>query len=259
MPKELWASIGVDLEESRAWPEVPMQQTYRGSTVLLHPETTQWAASIHARTESVKTIYETWTYLRRFLSAATWASRCGFGELYAMGSSQPSDFDREGPAPYFPPGRRRASPLWAPELSDRRALLALALYREGRAMRRRSAQSYLSFFKVLEILAKGKSQITALVEKHLDDARRLAVQDMDKHEWQEQSDSALAITLYEQGRCAIAHAHSDPIIDPDDSLQLRDIAIHVPLVLTVAELVIEKELGVLREPPLDWNPEWSLV
>jgi hypothetical protein len=50
--------------------------------------------------------------------------------------------------------------------------------------------------------------------------------------------------LYESGRCAVAHAHNDPVVDPDDYDHLRRVRADLPLVRALAEHAIEHALGV---------------
>ena len=52
--------------------------------------------------------------------------------------------------------------------------------------------------------------------------------------------------LYESGRCAIAHAYVDPIVDPDDVSDLRRLSDDLYIVKAIAEHLIEAELKVSR-------------
>jgi hypothetical protein len=52
--------------------------------------------------------------------------------------------------------------------------------------------------------------------------------------------------LYESGRCAIAHAYADPIIDPDDVSDLRRLSEDLYIVKEIAEHLIDSELKVSR-------------
>lgn len=54
----------------------------------------------------------------------------------------------------------------------------------------------------------------------------------------------LADHLYASGRCAIAHASSNPIIDPDRPEDARRLFQELPLVEALAALAIEENLGV---------------
>jgi hypothetical protein len=52
--------------------------------------------------------------------------------------------------------------------------------------------------------------------------------------------------LYESGRCAVAHAYADPIVDPDDVSDLRRLSEDLYIVKEIAEYLIETELKVSR-------------
>lgn len=236
-----------------------MRLTYRSALLLLRPDTERVLASVSLEIASSEQYNGTFLMLRRFLSAVTWGSRCGFREQGRLGGgSALPDVGRGPQDPYVAPRHPRAHPLWAPEPSDPRALLALTLFREG-IVERNPVFQYLSFFKVLEVVVLGRDRIVGLAAKHLGRARQKAALMLDPAERPTGSDAEVALNLYQEGRCAIAHAHSQPLIDPDDPQDTRDIAIAVPLVRSLAEVVIECELGVPRWPPANWRPEWSRI
>ena len=58
----------------------------------------------------------------------------------------------------------------------------------------------------------------------------------------EQND--VANYLFVSGRCAIAHAYSEPIVDPEDPDDLRRLQQDLPIVKALAEYLIEFELGI---------------
>jgi hypothetical protein len=52
--------------------------------------------------------------------------------------------------------------------------------------------------------------------------------------------------LYESGRCAISHAYSDPVADPDDASVLRRLSQDILVVKAIAVQLIESELWISR-------------
>jgi Methylamine utilization protein MauJ len=52
--------------------------------------------------------------------------------------------------------------------------------------------------------------------------------------------------LYGSGRCAIAQAYADPIVDPDDVSDLRRLSGDLHIVKEIAEYLIANELKVSR-------------
>jgi len=49
--------------------------------------------------------------------------------------------------------------------------------------------------------------------------------------------------LYASGRCAVAHAYADPLVDPDDISDLHRLSQDLYVIKAVAEHLIEVELG----------------
>jgi hypothetical protein len=55
------------------------------------------------------------------------------------------------------------------------------------------------------------------------------------------------VHLFESGRCAIAHAKADPIINPDDPRDARRLGAELPIMQALAVSAIETHLGVQTE------------
>ncbi|WP_354124624.1 methylamine utilization protein MauJ [Bradyrhizobium sp. LA6.10] len=177
--------------------------------------------------------------LMRFVSNLSWVESCGHIVVELSGSSLPA-----------PLGLSRDTGIitcdsfdlsYFPEPADSRALLALALMREGRGLNH-PAYSFLSFFRVLEVAFDGrqrKSWVDAAlttvrgngVQEVIEALRNKGIQDIGYH-------------LFESGRCAIAHANTQPIVDPDKPDDLRRLSFEAPLIRALAQKLIEEELGV---------------
>jgi hypothetical protein len=52
--------------------------------------------------------------------------------------------------------------------------------------------------------------------------------------------------LYDSGRCAVAHAYSDPIVDPDDVSDLRRLTEDLRVVKAIAEHLLRVEMKISR-------------
>ena len=50
--------------------------------------------------------------------------------------------------------------------------------------------------------------------------------------------------LYISGRCAVAHAFADPIVDPDDVTDLRRLSEDIWLMRNLTAYLIEREFGI---------------
>ncbi|MGD9788547.1 MAG: methylamine utilization protein MauJ [Sulfuricellaceae bacterium] len=64
----------------------------------------------------------------------------------------------------------------------------------------------------------------------------------------QKTESDIAQYLYESGRCAVAHAFSDPLIDPDDLIHLRRLSADLDIARALAEHLIKHELHVPDYP-----------
>ena len=53
--------------------------------------------------------------------------------------------------------------------------------------------------------------------------------------------------LYVQGRCAVAHAFNDPVVDPDIPSDLQRLAEDLPIIEELSAIAIEKELGIISK------------
>lgn len=104
--------------------------------------------------------------------------------------------------------------------------------------------SFLSFFKVLNVrFASGPEQkawITSALGS-LTEARavaRLAILTA--------SVPDAAEYLYLSGRCAVAHAFSSPLVDPNDINDQRRLADDLPVIRSLAARLVTTEFGVAR-------------
>jgi hypothetical protein len=176
--------------------------------------------------------------IRHYLSSLCWVERAGIRETGVTGGSGPFLLGR---------GLRGSVVTdhfqhdYLPDPSDSRVRLALALYREGM-----SAESVphrlLSFFKVLNILFSSGKEQASWINANLNFLRdHSAVQRLGQL-GTEVSD--VGAYLYESGRCAVAHAYSEPLIDPENIEDNRRLARDLPLVRALAEHLIEAEFGL---------------
>jgi hypothetical protein len=161
-----------------------------------------------------------------------------------------SEADRESPRfnylelrqlVYFGFGRYDFEDLPNPPRAEQK--LALALYREGLGSNNEFYQ-FLSFFKTLNIrYSNGPAQIdwinANVSSLNIPTPRVAELQTSDPN-------ADVGTYLYNQGRCAIAHAAVQPIRDPDDPTDLLAIRKDLPVIQELARIFIEKELGVPR-------------
>ena len=159
--------------------------------------------------------------MRRFLSAIAWT--CGFPvrDVTTGGGGFPLNLGRAQPLPAptsttVAVGRWELPGNYLPQPTEPKARLALALYREALGLEHDSEPySFLGYAKILNIALKdGKTQIAWI---------NGAIHQLKDHFAKERlsklaaSESNVGDYLYASGRCAIAHANADPIVDPDDA------------------------------------------
>ena len=136
-----------------------------------------------------------------------------------------------------------------PEITDKDAMLALALIREGRGINH-AGYAFLSVLSRTRSRAPINDKETHRVDlpgaslanltghgveggaRRLKDQKaRKASTDVGKH-------------LYELGRCAMAHANRQPIIDPDKPDHMRRLNSELPIMRVLAVKAIEEVFGV---------------
>jgi hypothetical protein len=241
-----WLNVAV--KGSASWPTEETTVVFQGKRLILKPATHDTEQSVHINLRGINGA-EALTLINRFLSVLSWCDDQPMENRYGWsGNPIPVAVPRElrvvGASNTFPFCR-----LVEP---DKKARLALALFREGRTVNSIPFE-FLSYFKILNIFWKDRWETIAdhrqnpMIEgiratlPHLRGV--IAVNRV----------CALGNTqldvpkyLYESGRCAVAHAYADPIVDPDDVCDLRRLSEDMSIVKEVAEFLIETELGVSR-------------
>lgn len=234
--------IVANIQTRSVWPVTSQKVRFRGECIWIIPIMKDHFPAVAINKPPGKSREQCEELLMRFVSNLSWVENDGFliegiggGSLPApMGRSKQTGFSicDEFDLSYFP------------EPTEPKALLALALMREGRGLNH-PGYSFLSLYRVLEVaLGQGKKKQTEWInakisagldhhhsKKSLEELISNGVNDIGAH-------------LYESGRCAIAHASHNPIIDPDDPADARRLWSERPLMLRLAELAIEEHFGV---------------
>lgn len=129
---------------------------------------------------------------------------------------------------------------------DEKARLALALYREDLSVNSVPYQ-FLGFAKIINVLHAGgsaqKAWIGAVLPNVTDADARARLAELSG----EVAD--VSAYLFESGRCAVAHANTSPVVNPDDVEDFLRLSKDLPLIKALAEHLIETELGVPRRRP----------
>lgn len=240
--------FNIALKTNINWPTNETAVSWRGRTILLRPATTNYAPDVLLEyDESTMTALDAHRFLREFLSAYVWIARQRAKAFCAGGGPMAL---RVGPGPLLQNIATEPFKLeYLPDWTDERSGLALALYREA-LNASASPHRFLSFWKILStknpdgargpqrdwLIETFKKIIDAEGSKRLDELRGAG-----------NTDEEIAHRLYVSGRCAVAHAHSDPIVNPDDPTDESTLEKEMPLVRALAEYLIEHEYGIESE------------
>ncbi|WP_340316695.1 methylamine utilization protein MauJ [Rhizorhabdus argentea] len=221
-----------------SWPVKVEKLEYRGVVFWVLPVTRETFPAIALRLEGLSR-EDGQRLLMRLLSAISWVKRGGIMIDGITGGNLPRPMGRDKSRGFIIAAELEVPYL--PEPDDERALLALALLREARGLNH-PAYSFLSYYRVIEVAVPPKSRkawIAAHLGKIGDSWGKQAVERL-----RATGISDIGDHIYKSRRQAIAHATSQPIIDPDDYSVSRQLAAELPIMLGLAELAIEYELGV---------------
>jgi len=231
------------------WPNVLVEVPFEGYKIVLQPRRQdsngiELAATVSVYDPNGLTFEVGGTVASRFLSRLAWSQNEGIVELCPAGSNNSMAPGRLCQGTYERSGCAQVDPwdfIYLPSARSNEADLALGLFREGMSINS-TPFAFLSYFKVLNILhGRGPSQKQWIKDnlrylRHQSALVRLA-------ELRE-TETDTAKYLYEEGRCAVAHAHDDPLVNPDSYADKRRMEGDLNLMKAIAATFIERELGV---------------
>jgi len=241
---EYW--LGKGISGGACWPKEKTTIKFAGYDFILYPATINTEQSIHVEIAGKMSAIEGWTLMNRFLSVLSWCDDQGMELIEGVGASNVI------PAPIPRMSRIIGSSfvfLFNRDIpEDQKVRLALALYREGLIVNS-VPFSFLSYFKILNIFwndkfFKDKNELIEGIRSMIPEIKdKLALERLKKLS---ETESDIPKYLYESGRCAIAHAYSNPIIDPDDEAHLVRLSWDILIIKDIAAYLIEHKLGVSR-------------
>lgn len=230
------------------WPVRPQSLLFCGCVVWIIPATLDRYPGVAMKRPLGMEPEEAEALLLRFLSAISWLEQAGTTVAYHSGGSFPHMMELDKQSGYAIKEGFDFTGLYCPE--DEKIQIAFALMREGRALRH-FGYAFLSFWRVLELAYPNSKERTtwmadalpALSEPRARDVVQglvaSGVADVGKH-------------LFESGRCAIAHATSDPIINPDNPTDAKRLMRELPIVEALAVRAIEDRYHVYS-PQTEWR------
>jgi len=232
--------IVANIQTGSMWPVNAQKVMYRGEVFWILPMMKGHYPAVAMKVPKGKNRLECEKLVMRFISNLSWVEDRGFIVEGLGGGSLPAPMGRDKERGFVICEEFDLS--YFPEPASDKALLALALMREGRGLNH-PAYAFLSFYRVLEVAfpnpntrKKWISDNVGLVRDHrtkeaIAELQAKGIKDVGAH-------------LYESGRCAIAHAARTPIIDPDDPSDTRRLYSELPIMAALAQKAVEEELGV---------------
>jgi hypothetical protein len=238
----LWMNFAV--RPGFSWPNTPVEIPVDAATVVLSPETSELACTASLFDASGFEFDEGATRLSKFLSRLAWSQRGAIEEHFAVGTNNPKQPGRLGKGTYAMSGWATVDPwhqLYLPAVPTPDAGLSLALFREGMSLNSEPLR-FLSLFKVLNIVFSSGPKQQQWINSNLH--RVKGGPELERLSQLQAQHRDIGEYLYVQGRCAVAHAYSTPVADPDDYADRRRLRDDLPLIRLMAELCIERELNV---------------
>lgn len=238
--------MNMAVEPGFSWVNRLVQLLFEGRQMVLQPLTEDLACTVSIWHEDGLTFDEAASIVSRFLSALAWSKDASLVDKFPLGTNNPSVPGRLGRGGVMKFGWASVDPwpyLYMPSVPNERSGLALALYREGLGLNS-IPHAFLSFAKVLNVVRADGPRQKVWINSNLqrlspssEGAARIASL--------RTSQPNVAAYLWEQGRCATAHANGSAV-NPDDYGDKRRLREDMPLMRELAALCIEVELGVER-------------
>lgn len=237
---KMWMIVTVETELE--WPIEETSATFMGSTFVLRPHDSKSAADVRLQYDHPRDERQAFEKICRFLTALSWWHHRPARARLRIGCTAPM---RGGKGSNDPPLRknyRLSQSIKSP--SNSKFCLALALYREAVSVEN-TAYEFLGYFKIINICYHfGKEQITWInkILPQLTDKRargritELAI-----------SQNNIGEYLYRSGRCAVAHASTSDVVNPDNPDDVFRLSADMPVARALAEYLIEKEFGIKCE------------
>lgn len=233
-----WEAISI--EPHFPWPEQEIEALYRGCILkCVPPENDCYPmVAIECRENKVDSARAR-RLLLQFVSSLVWVNSAQVKILSIYGGTFAYRVKRQNPNNRVIYKGNCLYLRQLPEPVEDKSMLGLALYREALELEN-PAYQVLGFSKIFNILYdKSRGQKDWMnsnlhkIELASERLEELRAEGKD-----------IGGYIYESCRCAVAHAFSEPIVNPDDPEDLSRLYKDLQLVKELAEIAIEDELGV---------------
>lgn len=241
-----WLNVGV--AGTAMWPKTETEVQFGGRTLVLRPATRDTAQSVHIDLHGISD-QDALTLINQFLSVLSWCDDQPMENKYGWSGN---------PVPVSVPvdprqvGSSIAFPFYRKLEVEPKARLALALFREARTINS-VPLSFLSYFKILNIFWEDKfrtvngSRVNPIIEGMRSTIP--SISDTLANERITNLQAAhqdTAVYLYESCRCAVAHANTSPIADPDNMQDIHRLSADIWVVKAIAEELMTTSFGITR-------------
>jgi hypothetical protein len=233
-----WICIGI--QPTTTWPVRAQSLTFAGHQIWIVPLTEEDDPGVAMKLPEEMHQDDAEAILYRFLSVLSWRENCGIVVAYRRGGGIVRMMGRKSEFRGAVRDGFDFTEVICPE--DEQPRIALALMREARSLNHHG-YAFLSYWRVLELAYPVKANLTAWMIATLPTLTghdvQLAIAGIGLQGFAE-----IQMHLYASSRCAVAHAASTPIVNPDDPRDARRLYSELPIVRELAIRAIEERFGI---------------
>lgn len=232
--------VCLNIRPDVTWPVRPQSLRFADHRVWIIPITLEDYPGVAINHPPEMTQQEAESILYRFLSVLSWRENAGIAVAYRTGGNLPRMMGLNKNVGFAIRGEFDFTEVICPKEESPR--IALALMREARSLNH-YGYAFLSLWRILELAYPDKRVRTDWMEATLRSLNGSGVQEA-LATVAAQGITDIGRHLYASGRCAIAHATGQPIINPDDPRDALRLYGELPLVRELAIRAIEERFGI---------------
>lgn len=235
--RKKWFTVSVKADFG--WPTKRIELFYKGHKYLIRPETDDLEPTVSVHYDIELEFKEGENLINRFLSVLAWSENYGVHVLSGVTSST------EEPIRIGKSNSRFVSQpyeyIYLPKPEDSKSLRALAIYREAMSVNS-FPYKFLGFFKILNIQFSTGNEQKKWINDNINNITDY--QGIERYKILKKEINNVGEYLYHQGRCAVAHAFSENVVDPDIAEESKRLENDTCLIKALAQLMISKEFKV---------------